>query len=135
LCIECRQPNNPAHPQSPYCAKHRAEQTARTQKESRERKKAAALMVETIAQDDRHRLADDFYSGPLGIALLPPKANELLASLGGLLSALEEVRGATIGFALTDGQNPEFYYRQMIVLKDAIEDINAVLGPVLRRPR
>lgn len=92
-------------------------------------------MVDTIARHDQHRLADHFYSGPKGIALLPPEADDLLASLGGLLSALEEVRGATDKFVLADGETAEFYFRQVVVLKDAIEDINAVLGPVLRRPR
>lgn len=135
LCIKCRQPNDPRHPASPYCVKHRGEQTAKTQKESRARKKVGALMVETIARNDRHRLADDFYSGPDGIALLPPKANDLLASLGGLLSALNEVSAATDGFVLKPKQTPSYYLRQVVVLKDAIEDLNAVLGPVLRRPR
>ena len=133
LCIRCRQPNDPDHPRSAYCVRHRAEQTAQTQKESRARSEAAALMVDTIASNDRHRLADDFYSGPDGIALLPPKAGHLLASLGGLVSALMEVRRATEDFA--PGQSAEFYLAQVVVLKDAIEDINAVLGPVLRPPR
>lgn len=43
-----------------------------------------------------------------------------------------EVRRATNDFA--PGQSADFYLKQVVVLKEAIEDLNDVLGPVLRRP-
>jgi len=131
ICIVCGGPNDPEHPNSPYCVEHRAKARRDSVRLSRQRGKDADKLIAVVTNGREHEFHDNVYSGPSGIVFLPEKANELRADLGVLLSALSKAKSETATFTLPLGE--EAYRLQIVALAEAVENYNEVLSPVLRR--
>lgn len=132
-CVVCNKPNDPSAPLSPYCVKHRRKARTTSEASSRRRGKDAQDLMAVLTNPTQHQLIEDCYVGPLGIGLLPAKADELRAEYGRLLAAIEQARRNTAGFVAKADASPETRYAisQLRAVIAAAQDLNEVLAPVL----
>lgn len=129
----CGKPNHPDHPLSPHCKEHYDKARLDSQRKSREDRKAFEQLADTIVGDDNAAFDDDVHISARGTVLLAAKVRELREARGDLLAAYAQARSLTNDF--TPGNTADFYLAQLTELKQAIEDFNEVLAPVLRRPQ
>jgi len=133
-CVLCDEDNDPAHPNSPYCVRDRKIVTSQTQARSRQRAKDATALLTNPSAPREHTFTDTGYTGPLGVAVQGPTADQVRVLYGALLSAVDLARANTDGYKPSTDPDAEWVLKHLRRVARAARNLNEVLGPALYGP-
>lgn len=134
LCIDCGQPNDPEHPNSPRCRTHRRAQRRQSEARSRQRSRQVDELLAS-ANPHQHRISANNYAGPRGLVLSPDRYVEVQEAYGQLLSGLTQARRNLDVRDPDDTRHLRFIRSTLSELIQQIEDFNEAVRPHIYPPR